>query len=82
MNKLTARQIKILDEIQRDEAAGRRTLEVAITYMINRESELLKQKQKIWNELLDQFHLDRSVQWITQMVDGCVCVIPKEQADE
>ena len=70
--KLTASQIKYFDEIAIDEQAVESTIKTALTYHSNRMNELLRNQQKLWEELIEFHNLDPYKTWTTKVIDGAV----------
>lgn len=81
MMRLTARQIAILEEIQRDTRAAEATLKIAMTHHHNQTSEIEKRTSELWSELAEIHNLDLSETiYQTKTIDGIVQIVPKEES--
>lgn len=81
MMRLTARQIAILEEIQRDTRAAEATLKIAMTYHHNQMGEIEKRSSELWSELAEIHNLDLSETiYQTKTIDGIVQIVPKEES--
>lgn len=81
MMRLTARQIAILEEIQRDTRAAETTLKIAMTYHHNQMSEIEKRTSELWSELAEIHNLNLSETiYQTKTIDGIVQIVPKEES--
>ena len=82
MNRLSATQIKTMNEIARDREANEKMLEVALSYYRNAENEFSKRHMELWNEILTQFELPKDVIYKTKHIDGSVCIVEKGNNDD
>ena len=80
--RLTALQIRALDEIARDREALKRTFEVALMFHSNAVNELVATEMKFWNDLAEVYGLDtsRNIYTITK-VDGAVSIVLADKKD-
>ena len=78
--KLTARQIKFLDEIERDRRAINGTLEVALNFHGNQSNELHKREKEFWEMLGEAHGFDPAAPcgWRIASVDGSLTVVRAE----
>ena len=79
--KLTARQINMLDEIERDRKAIQETLQVALNFHANRLNEINESHAEMWKEFAEHhgFDLYAGCGWCTKMVDGAMHIVSKPQ---
>lgn len=75
--KLTARQIKYIDELGIDKTAVNATAEMALRYHSNRMNEIYKKEKELWDELREIHGLDESKVYSVKTVDGAVCIVEK-----
>ena len=72
---LTAKQIAHFDEIKRDKAAVKATLDAAMAYHSNRHNELHKEHQDLWEEILTIHGLDVTKSYTTKKANGAMIVM-------
>ena len=77
MNKLSSRQIKAFDEIAADRRAAKLALEISIQYFMNMESEFEKRNAEVWDELFEQFNLNKDTEYTIKATDGFVQVVDR-----
>jgi len=58
MKTLTARQIKVLDEIHFDKLATEGTLKIALAYHANTLNSIQKREKEFWSELAEHHNFD------------------------
>ena len=75
--KLTAKQIKCLDEFMADKVAIDVTLNVALTYHSNRLNEITKVEKEFWEELHEIHGLDRGKTYGIKKSGGAMQVFEK-----
>jgi len=75
MSKLTAKQIKWIDEINADKRAAERTLKIALNYHQNMTNELCKAEHAFWEDILESNGLDKSSKYELSNVAGSVSVV-------
>ena len=81
--KLTAKQIKAIDEIERDRRAHSETLQVALNFHTNQLNEINRLHRELWEELAEiyAFDLYREGGWTTKIVDGAVTIVPATKTE-
>ena len=79
--KLTARQINMLDEIERDRASIAQTLNVALVFHANQINEVNKRHEAAWQELAEiyGFDLQAGNGWTLKAVDGAMTIVPQSK---
>ena len=80
--KLTASQIRTLDELEADDGAAQRTLLVALNFHVNTVSRLRKEKREMWKELAEAHELDPDKDWTMKLVEGAMSIVEKEKEEE
>ena len=74
--KLTASQIRQLDEWHRDDTAADASLEIAINFHSNKRAEMDKEKLEWWGDIAKTHGLDLGKTiYKAEKVDGEMCVV-------
>lgn len=80
MMRLTARQIAIVEEIQRDKRAAEATLNIALAYHHSLTGEIEKRSSELWSELAEIHNLDLSeTVYQAKTIDGIAQIVPVEE---
>jgi hypothetical protein len=61
--RLTAKDLKEIDEIHLDKQSVENTFKTAMYYHSNRVNELIKKERKWWDDLIERFGLDKTIPW-------------------
>jgi len=80
--KLSASQIREMDERYYDKMGQKSALEIAMQYHANRISEIKKDEAKWWDEVIAQHDLDPLKKWETDRIEGAVCIVAVEKKED
>jgi hypothetical protein len=76
MMKLTASQINVVEEINKDKLCAETTLKVALNFHSNNLNEIHTREKKLWDDLAEIHNLDlNSREYFTAHVDGFLQII-------
>jgi len=80
--KLSASQIREMDERNYDKYGLKKLLEVAMQFHANRTAELVKSQIKWWDEIIAQHDLDPEIEWAINRTEGAVCIVEAETQED
>ena len=75
--KLTASQIRHLDELNMDKWANKQAFSTAMNLHQNRISELRKAENAMWEDWMKDYDLDPDKDWTIEEFEGSLLIVEK-----
>lgn len=79
--KLTASEIRLVDELEADRRAIETTLRVALNFHANKINDLQKREKEMWQLLSEHHHFDINDEcgWRIGVVEGAVSIVENDK---